>query len=444
LASEVIENLLASDDALESELGQALLKWQDDKASKGLSRSLGYEPREIREKGAVSVISARVMKGSSGFEEVDQNSTYESIVHRHPDRFTDEVVAVARRRLQGGQIEDQKITSEDLRLIATSRSKQRFSELTEAEHSAYVRVSGALQTLGNLVKSTLADPSKFEVRTTSGFNVNSGVRSFIPKDLWFAVSPRKNAEGLAALPQLFMIVSERGVEYGYAASISPSDFSQKAPKNAVRAAAPKVFSALPDPRSAEATGIAEDIEASNRWFYRSKNRLPSNESEFSNLHEWLSYLKSDKGKRKAAGAICSYLEGDQIDHADLSDEIATMARIFEPLIDREWHTSETVVELQDLASERLIAQATADLDGRTEFAELLRRFMEVFRSKREGPFTTDGELGSVMRELREWLQGLPSISSRPDIKVKISVGQGGWTKTPWIALLDSRETTSTQ
>jgi hypothetical protein len=53
-------------------------------------------------------------------------------------------------------------------------------------------------------------------------------------------------------------------------------------------------------------------------------------------------------------------------------------------------------------------------------------------------------MAASMRALKEWLERCAPVAARPSIKVKVSVGQGGWTKTPWIALLDDRITTSTQ
>jgi hypothetical protein len=127
LASKVIEELLASEDVIDRELAQALLKWQDDKASRHLPRSMGYEPREIRAKGAVAVIEARVLKGATGFEEIDQEASYEAIVDRHPARFRDDVVAAARRRLRNGQpasssIEFSGLLSEFLRCYGKKRT----------------------------------------------------------------------------------------------------------------------------------------------------------------------------------------------------------------------------------------------------------------------------------------------------------------------------------
>lgn len=125
MASEIIDRLLTSDDNVDREVAKALMEFQENKARHGLSRHLGYEPRDIKEKGAVAVIEARVMKSSSGFEDVDDQSSYEAIVDRNPDRFRDEVVAIARSRLK--QSSPPLITSEDVRLIASSRSKQKYA-----------------------------------------------------------------------------------------------------------------------------------------------------------------------------------------------------------------------------------------------------------------------------------------------------------------------------
>jgi len=122
LASEIIDQLTESNDPLERELGEALLKWQDEKARQGLPRSLGYEPRDIREKGSVAVIAARVMNGSSGFDDIDKSSSYEAIVDRFPDRFKDEVVAAARRRLQSNKNEFGTRLGEFLRFYSEKRS----------------------------------------------------------------------------------------------------------------------------------------------------------------------------------------------------------------------------------------------------------------------------------------------------------------------------------
>lgn len=444
MPSEIIEDLLKSSDPLERELGQALLNWQDHKASQGLQRSLGYEPREIREKGAIAVIEARVMNGSSGFGEIDKDSSYEAIVDRHPHRFREEAVSAARRRLQLGQSGYAGITSKDVHLIASSRSKQRYTDLSDEENEAYVRASASLQHLGDLLKSKLTKPDKFEVRTTSGFNIKSGIRSYIPKDLWFSVSPRANSQNLAGMPQLFMIVSERGIEYGYGASVSPSDFSQQSVKRIERKAAPIVFEQLPSPGSPESTGLQHGLEKGDTWYFRRKHRLSPNQQDFASFQEWLHYLQSPDGKKHAAGAISRYVLPDDVDDVGLEHEVSEMARLFEPLLDRQWHTGEVGEIPTPRPAQNMPPQEESNLESSNEFAARFTRFLNSYGDRRSGTFGVDEELRVAMHNLKSWLEEVPAIAGRPTINVEIGVGKGGWTKTPWIALLDNRVTTTTQ
>lgn len=78
------------------------------------------------------------------------------------------------------------------------------------------------------------------------------------------------------------------------------------------------------------------------------------------------------------------------------------------------------------------------------FAEALQTFLDAYGSARNGPFTTVGPVSTAMSALRSWLESCAPVEARKTLKVKISVGQGNWTRTPWIALLDERVTTSTQ
>lgn len=78
------------------------------------------------------------------------------------------------------------------------------------------------------------------------------------------------------------------------------------------------------------------------------------------------------------------------------------------------------------------------------FAAVLSDFLDAYGKARTGPFTTVGAVSRTKAALHRWLADSEPISSRDTLKVKISVGQGNWTRTPWIALLDERVTTSTQ
>lgn len=102
MASTTIERLLLSDDAVDRETAEVLLRWQEAKALLGRRRSLGREPRLLTDHSSVEVIVRRVRNRSIGFAEVPPEHSYEAIVVRHPHRFPPDVVGIARQRIEGG------------------------------------------------------------------------------------------------------------------------------------------------------------------------------------------------------------------------------------------------------------------------------------------------------------------------------------------------------
>lgn len=69
--------------------------------------------------------------------------------------------------------------------------------------------------------------------------------------------------------------------------------------------------------------------------------------------------------------------------------------------------------------------------------------MQSYTSARRESFKNH-PLHNLLKEIIHQLEELPVIRDYPEIKVKGSLGQGNWATVPWIALLDSRITTSTQ
>lgn len=334
------------------------------------------------------------------------------------------------------------IRSEDLRLIISSRRHQYYREIREEAHAAYLRVASALKALGERMRAALANPDKFEVRTTSGFHPQAGVRGRHPKDLWFSVSPRSNTSSLAAMPQAFMIVSTRGIEYGYGASVHPNDLSNQDAKQAIRSAAPIVFASLPSSGSEEANELESAIATSGGWHFRRKHRLDPGGSDLPDLDAWLSFLKSPDGAANAAGTISRYITVDEIDAANLTDGIIEAARLFDPLLDREWrHRADENVRPAELELNPPVSRETS---SERRFAEALQLFLDVFAARRESTFGKSDDLDQTVAAVRSWVVNTDAVARRSNIKVDISVGKGNWTKTPWIALLDERVTQSTQ
>lgn len=99
-SSQVLQDLLMSDDPLENQLADVLIDWQETKRDIGRFAGLGREPGQIRKHGAVHVIEQRVRTRARGFDEVSPyGDSYEKIVVEHAERFSDDVVQVARERL---------------------------------------------------------------------------------------------------------------------------------------------------------------------------------------------------------------------------------------------------------------------------------------------------------------------------------------------------------
>jgi MrcB-like, N-terminal domain len=260
---------------------------------------------------------------------------------------------------------------------------------------------------------------------TSGFHPNSGVRGGMPKDLWFAVSNQRNSDIWVGMPQLFMIVSERGIEYGFAASIHPSDFSVQAIKQRVRAAAPGIFTELPQPGSSEASALQSDLVKTGQWYLRKKTRLNPNLQDFPSLNEWLAFLKSPAGANEAGGAISRYIPFDNLGGAqpDFPRLMKELAAVFSATM----------------------ANVVAPTSPENPIQKGLEDFLASYASSRSTiTFGQHGQIKDALNGLRSALEALPALRAHPRARISWSVGQGDFARVPWIALMDDRETTSTQ
>ncbi len=225
-----------------------------------------------------------------------------------------------------------RISGRDIALIRQSQTKSKYGQLTIEERSGYERVHNSLSVLGAVVQHKLGAHGAYGLKVTSGFTTRSGVRGYLPKDLWFAVYNQLNRIASVGNPQLFMIASHRGIEYGFAASIHPARFSDRAVQERVRNAAPRIFAALPDANSERAAQLQKKL--ANGWYFRRRARLRPNAQEFPSLDAWLSFLKSPPGAQWAAGCISRYLLTQDLDRPEirLTGLVTDMADIFSTLM----------------------------------------------------------------------------------------------------------------
>ena len=324
------------------------------------------------------------------------------------------------------------ITAGDVELFRQSRSRDRYADLLPSEKEAYRRIHLALDELSASVVDALGGANFYHARLTSGFHLPSGIRGALPKDLWFGVFRRENEDAFLGNPQLFMIVSVRGIEFGFAASTHPSDFSNRVIKERLRRAAPCIYALLPSPTTVEAHAIEYALDG--HWFYRRKSRLEPNKTDFPDLNGWLRYFKSPAGATDGGGCISRYLEGKDIDHADLSAEVVNMSQAFRGLM-------ETISASKSSSSGGPVQKYVKDSRA---FSGLLTEFLRDFEEACKAPFREVPSLWAAVAALQAQLQSLSCVRSRPYIQVKWSLGKGNWAAVPWLALLNQNVTTTTQ
>ena len=77
--------------------------------------------------------------------------------------------------------------------------------------------------------------------------------------------------------------------------------------------------------------------------------------------------------------------------------------------------------------------------------ELLQKILEKYPSARAGSaFGGQHEIRSLFDQLKLEVSNLGFIKDNKNLLVKYSYGKGNWAETPWLAILDKRETTTTQ
>lgn len=76
------------------------------------------------------------------------------------------------------------------------------------------------------------------------------------------------------------------------------------------------------------------------------------------------------------------------------------------------------------------------------FRDALSGFLERFAQVRGEKFRADEQLKQLGDRVVSVLEDAPAVQKRPELRIEWSVGKGNWASVPWIALMDSRETTT--
>jgi hypothetical protein len=74
----------------------------------------------------------------------------------------------------------------------------------------------------------------------------------------------------------------------------------------------------------------------------------------------------------------------------------------------------------------------------------LEAVLSGYSVAKAGAFGGSNEMRQVFKTLAAALARIPEVATRKELRVTLGLGQGQWARVPWVAILDSRETDSTQ
>lgn len=323
------------------------------------------------------------------------------------------------------------ITAQDIRLISKARqSKKKWADLEPEELAAYEHVHEALIKLGRSAKETADAYGEFDLSRTSGFSPKSGVRGSLPKDLWFALYPKDSDLGM---PQIYLIVSENGLEYGFAPVIHPSDFSISSFRKRIRENAPKVVSLMPNNDNSVFQNLSAQLNSNPEWHIKKKSRQFEEPNEFESIEDYISFIKENP-ENKWWGAISRYVEIDDLESElpHIEEHVIETTKMFGPFV-------------METASNDFEQEATAHSENKDNIKDLLIKFMKEFPIVSQNNYGVDDALWGTMSKTRQQiLNTISDLHGADKISVKHSVGKGNWAKVPWFAFLHSEETTTTE
>lgn len=202
--------------------------------------------------------------------------------------------------------------------------------LSEDDRNAYIETNNILTLIA---KKVLGENQDFKFLTTSNFFPKGGIRNNRPKDLWCSII-NNDSETFVNMPQVYMIVSWRGIELGFSASIHPSDFSDQSIKKKLKEVIPSLFKLIPKPSSKIIKNLSDEIKKEKKWCFKIKTRLEPNRSDFQSLEKFILFLKSPKGLKQGSGSVSKFFLPNELGDKNISleNEFRLAFNMFKPLM----------------------------------------------------------------------------------------------------------------
>ena len=172
-------------------------------------------------------------------------------------------------------------------------------------------------------------------------------------DLWVSVCGA-DSEAFGKMPQVYVIASDRGLEFGFAVSIDEADYHDPNVKARNRLTVPLLNAKLPSPQEPLTSSLDRVLSSQGGWHFNTKTRLVAGETgwdEFRSLAEMLETLKRG-GAVTGGGTICRTIEFADLPAVDLDGELTSALQLFLPLIAR---CSPTSWDVQVVQGEEAVA-----------------------------------------------------------------------------------------
>jgi hypothetical protein len=212
--------------------------------------------------------------------------------------------------------------------------KNEAGVVPEADRDSYQRVHEELVAAANETVSAIRSPLELVVRP-KGFSRNRGVRGHRPNDLYVSICST-DAEATSWYPQVYAIASHRGLEVGFAVSISEKDYFDVKSKERNRSVVPFINSNLPGPGSPLTSTVETALRNQGGWHFNTKTRLIPGDTgfdAFGSLAELFAHLKA-RGAATGGGTICRVFPLEQLRNLDLASELRAALADFMPIIER--------------------------------------------------------------------------------------------------------------
>lgn len=101
-------------------------------------------------------------------------------------------------------------------------------------------------------------------------------------------------------------------------------------------------------------------------------------------------------------------------------------------------------KLEDLGFNVVVSPKASEPPTVASLQEGLESALRDYPGARQSSFTGTHPINAVFHDLVQRLQSSAVVKNVPTLRVRFSTGQGNWARVPWIAILDDRNTTTTQ